>query len=374
MNKSFDVFLSHNSKDKPAVRELAEALRARGLKVWLDEWELVPGRPWQEALEEVIETARASAVLVGKDGLGPWQDREMRGCLTEFVDRKLPVIPVLLPGAPEKPSLPLFLKEFTWVDLRGGLTEEGLDRLQWGVTGKKPDRGGAVDQPPSPDSGNNNVAFEEDAKQRRSDLAIRYGKYVMAFGVAVVVGMAPFLGKYKMPMFEALLELFPEDSKSPLIPISALLMGLVAVVTQLYSGERIVPKIIFKRLAIILMAIILAIVGLINIYTPKRVLRIFDPSDGQAKPVILGWTRLPKGGTCDCESKESDRDCAYAVGVDALETTCWPTIPQVQLSLHLLYLLSTGGFGGLIGLLLLQDEARRQAAADKKKKTPRGPQ
>ncbi len=140
MTKSFDVFLSHNSKDKPAVRELAEALRARGLKVWLDEWELVPGRPWQEALEEVVETTRSSAVLVGKDGLGPWQDAEMRSCLTEFVASNLPVIPVLLPDAPSEPRLPLFLRRFTWVDLRGGLTEEGLDRLQWGVTGNRPDR------------------------------------------------------------------------------------------------------------------------------------------------------------------------------------------------------------------------------------------
>jgi hypothetical protein len=145
MNNSFDVFLSHNSKNKPAVRELAEALRGRGLKVWLDEWELVPGRPWQEALEEVIETTGSSAVLVGRDGIGPWQDAEMRGCLSEFVDRSLPVIPVLLPGAPDIPRLPLFLKRFTWVDLRGGLTEEGLDRLQWGVTGKRPDRS----KPPS---------------------------------------------------------------------------------------------------------------------------------------------------------------------------------------------------------------------------------
>ncbi|HSG39582.1 MAG TPA: toll/interleukin-1 receptor domain-containing protein, partial [Thermoanaerobaculia bacterium] len=140
MNKSFDVFLSHNSKDKPAVRELAESLFARGLKVWLDEWELVPGQPWQEALEEIIETTGASAMLVGKDGLGPWQDKEMRGCLSEFVERNLPVIPVLLPGAPEMPKLPLFLKRFTWVDLRGGFTEEGVDRLQWAITGSRPDR------------------------------------------------------------------------------------------------------------------------------------------------------------------------------------------------------------------------------------------
>lgn len=140
MPPGFDVFLSHNSKDKPAVRELAEALKGRGLKVWLDEWELVPGRPWQEALEEIIQTVRTAAVLVGKDGLGPWEIPEMRGCLSEFVRRKLPVIPVLLPGAPQKPELPLFLKQFTWVDLRGGLTETGLGQLQWGITGEKPRR------------------------------------------------------------------------------------------------------------------------------------------------------------------------------------------------------------------------------------------
>ena len=89
---------------------------------------------------EVIETTGASAVLVGKDGLGPWQDAEMRGCLSEFVERKLPVIPVLLPGAPEVPRLPFLLKRFTWVDLRDGLTEQGLDRLQWGITGRRPNR------------------------------------------------------------------------------------------------------------------------------------------------------------------------------------------------------------------------------------------
>src|SRR4051794_14128722 len=40
LSETFDVFLSHNSKDKPAVRQIAEALRARGLEVWLDEWNL----------------------------------------------------------------------------------------------------------------------------------------------------------------------------------------------------------------------------------------------------------------------------------------------------------------------------------------------
>ena len=64
----FDVFLSHNSSDKPTVRRLAKALQDRNLKVWLDEEQLVPGRPWQEALEEFIQTAKTAAVLVGKAG------------------------------------------------------------------------------------------------------------------------------------------------------------------------------------------------------------------------------------------------------------------------------------------------------------------
>ena len=34
----YDVFLSYSSKDKPAVRRLAERLKGDGLRVWLDEW------------------------------------------------------------------------------------------------------------------------------------------------------------------------------------------------------------------------------------------------------------------------------------------------------------------------------------------------
>jgi hypothetical protein len=40
---SYDVFLSHNAKDKPRVRVwLAERLKQAGLRVWLDEWIIQP--------------------------------------------------------------------------------------------------------------------------------------------------------------------------------------------------------------------------------------------------------------------------------------------------------------------------------------------
>ena len=39
----YDVFLSHSSKDLGVVRAVAERLRADGLRVWFDEWEIKPG-------------------------------------------------------------------------------------------------------------------------------------------------------------------------------------------------------------------------------------------------------------------------------------------------------------------------------------------
>ena len=134
----FDVFLSHNGNDKPAVRDLAEELKRRGINVWLDEEQLAPGRMWQEGLEDILGSVRTAAVLIGPDDLGPWEAMEMRSSLEEAVRRDMPVIPVLLPGSSAKPSLPRFLHQFTWVDLRKGFTDRGIDRLIWGITGKKP--------------------------------------------------------------------------------------------------------------------------------------------------------------------------------------------------------------------------------------------
>ena len=54
----FHVFLSHNSADKPAVEELAVRLRREGIEPWLDKWNLVPGEPWQPAIERALDELR----------------------------------------------------------------------------------------------------------------------------------------------------------------------------------------------------------------------------------------------------------------------------------------------------------------------------
>ena len=182
----FDVFLSHNSKDKPTVIALAKRLETAGVKVWLDAWELRPGHPWQDALEEIIASTRSAAVLVGQDGMGPWENREMRALLNQFVRRGLPVIPVLLPDCPQQPELPLLLQEFTWVDCRKGKEEEGFHRLVWGITGVKPQS----IQEPKANSGDGNKPRNAQVLQTAPHKANRILPMAGAAAlVAVVVGV-----------------------------------------------------------------------------------------------------------------------------------------------------------------------------------------
>jgi TIR domain-containing protein len=93
----FDVFLSHNSKDKPIVEQIAHRLEAKGLKVWLDKWNLVPGDPWQEELEKALDDSQTVAIFVGPNSISPWENEEMRSALEVRVhDKTRRVIPVLL--------------------------------------------------------------------------------------------------------------------------------------------------------------------------------------------------------------------------------------------------------------------------------------
>ncbi|TKB70230.1 MAG: TIR domain-containing protein [Nitrospira sp.] len=132
----FDVFLCHNSEDKAEIRQIADELSRRGLKPWLDELEIRPGQLWQVALEEQIKTIKAAAVFVGKSGISPWQQMEVRSFLNQFVKRACPIIPVILSSATGTPELPIFLQNFHWVDFRKNHPDP-YEQLINGIAGKK---------------------------------------------------------------------------------------------------------------------------------------------------------------------------------------------------------------------------------------------
>jgi hypothetical protein len=54
---AYDVFLSHNKKDKPRVRRLAKRLKKAGLRVWFDAWIIEPGDDIYLAIERGLESS-----------------------------------------------------------------------------------------------------------------------------------------------------------------------------------------------------------------------------------------------------------------------------------------------------------------------------
>ena len=134
--EDFDVFLCHHGVDKPDVKKIGEQLKQQGILPWLDEWQLRPGLPWQSLLEQQITKIKSAAVFIGEDGVGSWEQMELWAFLSEFVKRRCPVIPVILSKAQKSPQLPIFLREMTWVDFRKQ-SPDPMERLIWGITGKK---------------------------------------------------------------------------------------------------------------------------------------------------------------------------------------------------------------------------------------------
>ncbi|WP_461509329.1 toll/interleukin-1 receptor domain-containing protein [Rhodopirellula baltica] len=125
-----DVFLSHNSQDKPLVRKLDNALTLRGFDVWFDEQDLPVGMPWIPRLESAIHTTATVFVAIGDAGIGPWQQPEIEAALLSAVDRKTPIVPILLArSSSDQQQVPTFLRRFTWVDFSDGIDETGLNRL-----------------------------------------------------------------------------------------------------------------------------------------------------------------------------------------------------------------------------------------------------
>ncbi len=62
MKTAPSVFLSHSSRDKIAVKRLATDLDARGVNVWLDEWEIKVGESIPMRIAEGVENADYIAV------------------------------------------------------------------------------------------------------------------------------------------------------------------------------------------------------------------------------------------------------------------------------------------------------------------------
>ena len=107
----FDVFLSHSSKDKAVVHELAERLRGDGVRVWFDEWELRPGDSVPAKIEEGLERSRILLLFMSVNAFGSdWAQLEAGTFrFKDPLNKERRFVPVRLDDAEIKGSLGQFL-------------------------------------------------------------------------------------------------------------------------------------------------------------------------------------------------------------------------------------------------------------------------
>lgn len=136
----YDSFFCFNSEDREWVKEIAKYLENNEkLRIWFDEKEIIPGVPLIPELCEGLEKAKTCVVFIGKNGEGSWQRSEIWVALIKQANNQnFRVIPVFLPDAPEKLTLPSFLYVNMRVDFRNKDYDEALKRLICGIRGIRP--------------------------------------------------------------------------------------------------------------------------------------------------------------------------------------------------------------------------------------------
>ena len=185
-------------------------------------------------------------------------------------------------------------------------------------------------------------------------IAIKLVRYIVGFGVGVGIGLAPYLGVYNIPFFKPMLSLIPDSIRDTIIPLSAALMGMLAVVVQWYGGERVkrewLRKWFFRTLATAFVAFVfLTIVhSLVVVAIPIE--------DDDKLTFLVGFSRP---ASCSCPANASNQECikTYIGSAPDKISSCWgdQQIQLATLSLMFLYLIFTSSFGWMVGLIVLKE-------------------
>ncbi|MEH2407984.1 GUN4 domain-containing protein [Nostoc sp.] len=140
---NFDVFLAHNSLDKPEVRAIAEELKRHNLKPWLDEDQILGGDRILQAIFHGILQSKAGALFISLNGLGNFQesielDTVIQSFLEKHKSQNFRVIPVLLPGISDVPDTLWYLRQWRWIKFTHLNDEAALQDLIRSIRGRKP--------------------------------------------------------------------------------------------------------------------------------------------------------------------------------------------------------------------------------------------
>lgn len=182
-----------------------------------------------------------------------------------------------------------------------------------------------------------------------------YLRYFFEFTVGVGVGLAPFLGLKKVPGFVAVIEIYPIDLREWLVPLSAIMMGMIAVIVQWFSSNKPAKKSLTRLFVGSVAAFFLSLTLLALVVYPFVVTRIekFAVVTGS-----LDVPRQPPGSRCTCTEGQPADQCLADITLNPINVrSCFGTKPVAIATLELaaLYLMLTGSFAAAVALVVLSD-------------------
>jgi hypothetical protein len=138
LSEHFDIFISHSNAQKPWVEALARNLLSAGKSVFLDIWQLVPGRDWVDGIRAGLAACRAAILVVSPEAVQSGWVREEFEILKrrQIEDPDFPIIPVIQQDVEGEN---LFTGSIQWVDFRDERKHpEAFGRLLAGLERRAP--------------------------------------------------------------------------------------------------------------------------------------------------------------------------------------------------------------------------------------------
>src|SRR5207248_344407 len=108
------AFLSHSSKDKPFIRQLASDLAKADIDTWLDEQRILVGDSITEKIGQGLAQSDYFVIALSENSVGSaWVQKELSGALLREVERrKVVVLPIKLSDC----DVPEMLKDKKYAD------------------------------------------------------------------------------------------------------------------------------------------------------------------------------------------------------------------------------------------------------------------
>lgn len=96
---AYKVFISHSTRDQGLVISLANLLSKYGAKVFVAEWYLTPGEPFDKKVSEQIGNSDCVVVLLTRNGMrSNWVHQEIGYALSKGFGKNRPLIPLVEKG------------------------------------------------------------------------------------------------------------------------------------------------------------------------------------------------------------------------------------------------------------------------------------